>query len=79
MLADYEKTTFICTTQQLNDYSLPLIPTPPLIMAVNIGEAVGCLLPSNSPCHDLCPGCLYADPSEEDRYDSYGKALQQCK
>ena len=25
--------------------SLPLIPTPPLIMAVNIGEAVGCLLP----------------------------------
>merc|ERR1712242_9109 len=29
--------------------SLPLIPTPPLIMAVNIGEAVGCLLPSKPP------------------------------
>ena len=26
--------------------TLPLIPTPPLIMAVNIGEAVGCPLPS---------------------------------
>ena len=25
--------------------SLPLIPTPPLIMAVNIGKAVGCLFP----------------------------------
>merc|ERR1712242_230470 len=33
--------------------SLPLIPTPPLIMAVNIGEAVGCLLPSKPPCQDL--------------------------
>ena len=49
VLADYEKTTYICTTQQLNDYSLPLIPTPPLIMAVNIGEAVCFPLPSNSP------------------------------
>merc|ERR1712242_527026 len=29
--------------------SLPLIPTPPLIMAVNIGEAVGCPLPSKPP------------------------------
>ena len=28
---------------------LPLIPTPPLIMAVNIGEAVGCPLPSKPP------------------------------
>ena len=48
VLADYVKTTYICTTQQLNDYSLPLIPTPPLIMAVNIGEALGCPLPSES-------------------------------
>ena len=29
--------------------TLPLIPTPLLIMAVNIGEAVGCLLPSKPP------------------------------
>ena len=33
------------------DNSLPLIPTPPLIIAVNIGEAVCCPLPSESPCH----------------------------
>ena len=42
MLADYVKTTCICTT-------LPQIPTPPLIMAVNIGEAVGFPLPSKPP------------------------------
>jgi len=24
-------------------------------------------------------GCLYADPSEEDKYDNYGQALQACR
>ena len=49
MLVDYVKTTYICSTQQLNDNSLPLIPTPPLIMAVNIGEAECRPLPSDPP------------------------------
>ena len=35
--------------------SLPLIPTPPHIMAVNIGEAVGCPLPPKPPW--LSPTC----------------------
>ena len=52
MLADYVKTTYICSTQQLNDNSLPLIPTPPLIMAVNIGAAECRPLPSDPPCPD---------------------------
>ena len=43
-----------CVGRLCKDYlylynSLPLIPTPPLIMAVNIGEAVGCPLPSKPP------------------------------
>ena len=49
MLVDYVKTTYICSTQQLNDNSLPLIPTPPLIMAVNIGAAECRPLPSDPP------------------------------
>ena len=49
MLADYVKTTYICSTQQLHDNSLPLIPTPPLIMAVNIGAAECRPLPSDPP------------------------------
>ena len=39
--------------------SLPLIPTPPLIMAVNIGEAVCCPLPSEPPCVRLLCTQLY--------------------
>ena len=50
MLVDYVKTTYICSTQQLNDNPLPLIPTPPLIMAVNIGAAECRPLPSDPPC-----------------------------
>ena len=43
-----------CVGRLCKDYlylynSLPLIPTPPLIMAVNIGEAVGCLSHHNLP------------------------------
>jgi len=43
-----------CVGRLCKDYlylynSLPLIPTPPLIMAVNIGEAVCCPLPSKPP------------------------------
>jgi hypothetical protein len=34
------------STTQLNDNSPLLIPTPPLIIAMNIGEAVCCPLPS---------------------------------
>jgi len=47
---------------------------------------------SGDPCPDtlpdLCPnctayhdemGCVYADPSEEDRYDNYQDALDHCK
>ena len=49
MLVDYVKTTYICSTQQLNDNSLPLIPTPPLIMAVNIGATECRPLPSDPP------------------------------
>ena len=42
-----------CVGRLCKDYlylynSLPQIPTPPLIMAVNIGEALGCPLPSES-------------------------------
>ena len=39
----------LCKDYQYLYNSLPLIPTPPLIMAVNIGEAVGCPLPSEPP------------------------------
>ena len=49
-----------CVGRLCKDYlylynSLPLIPTPPLIMAVNIGigEAVGCLLPSKPPWEEF--------------------------
>ena len=43
-----------CVGRLCKDYlylynSLPLIPTPPLIIAVNMGEAVGCPLPSKPP------------------------------
>ena len=45
------KACLSCVGRLCKDYlylynSLPLIPTPPLIMAVNIGEAVCCPLPS---------------------------------
>ena len=55
MLVDYVKTTYICSTQQLHDNSLPLIPTPPLIMAVNIGAAECRPLPSDPPW-SMVPG-----------------------
>ena len=42
-------TTYICSTQQLNYNSLQLIPTPPLIVAVNIGAAECRPFPSEPP------------------------------
>ena len=73
MLADYVKTTYICSTQQLNDNSLPLIPTPPLIMAVNIGAAECRPLPSDPPWL-LSWSCLFLTL----RVDQESEGCQLC-